>query len=47
MKNDLRNVGWIIGKKVFDDGEGMIRQEDRAKANYRKSETLPGLILED
>jgi hypothetical protein len=28
-------------QKVFDDGEGMIRQGDRAQANYRRSETLP------
>ena len=26
---------------VFDHAEGMIRQGDRAQANYRKSETLP------
>jgi hypothetical protein len=31
-------------KKVFDHAEGMIRQGDRAQANYRKSETLPGLV---
>jgi hypothetical protein len=30
-------------QKVFDDGEGMIRQGDRAQANYRRSETLPFL----
>jgi len=28
-------------QKVFDPAEGMIRQRDRAQANYRKSETLP------
>jgi len=28
-------------QKVFDHGEGMIRQGDRAQANYRRSETLP------
>jgi hypothetical protein len=29
-------------QKVFDHGEGMIKQGDRAQANYRRSETLPG-----
>jgi hypothetical protein len=28
-------------QKVFDHREGMIRQGDRAQANYRRSETLP------
>jgi hypothetical protein len=28
-------------QKVFDDGEGMIKQGDRAQTNYRRSETLP------
>ena len=28
-------------QKVFDHGEGMIRQGDGAQANYRRSETLP------
>jgi len=28
-------------QKVFNHGEGMIRQGDRAQTNYRRSETLP------
>jgi len=28
-------------QKVFDHGEGMIRQGDRVQTNYRRSETLP------
>ena len=31
-------------KSGFDHAEGMIRQGDRAQANYRKSETLPSPI---
>lgn len=31
----------VAGKKIFDHAEGMIRQEDGAQINYRKSETLP------
>jgi hypothetical protein len=31
-------------QKVFDHGEGMIRQGDGAQANYRRSETLPIII---
>jgi hypothetical protein len=32
-------------QKVFDHGEGMIKQGDGAQANYRRSETLPRRIL--
>lgn len=27
-------------QKIFDDGEGMVSQGDRAQTNYRRSETL-------
>ncbi|HBH12560.1 MAG TPA: hypothetical protein DDX29_05560 [Clostridiales bacterium] len=33
------NEEWVT-RKVFDHAEGMIRQRDRAQANYRRSETL-------
>jgi hypothetical protein len=32
-------------QKIFDPGEGMIRQGDGAQANYRKSETLPSVSI--
>jgi hypothetical protein len=32
-------------QKVFDHGEGMIRQGDGAQANYRRSETLPSYFI--
>jgi len=31
----------VTGRKIFDDGGGMIKQGDRAQKNYRRSETLP------
>ena len=35
------NEEWVTGRRLFDHGEGMIRQGDRAQTNYRRSETLP------